>query len=86
MEILGWIVAGFIFWWTAHQHDKKMNENFMNFLIRIENLEYRSQELELLNDNKDDEILVLKERIIDLNERLFQLEKPYQKSIIDDLD
>lgn len=86
MGILGWIIGGCVLMWFAMRHDKKVNENFVNFLIRIESLEYRSQELELLNESKDDEILDLKEKIRDLNERLFQLEKPYQRSIIDDLD
>ncbi|WP_457970642.1 hypothetical protein [Acinetobacter calcoaceticus] len=86
MGIIGLIVAGCVLWWLAHQHDKKMNENFMNFLIRFENIEQRNQELEIFNDNNEEEIKYLKEKVRELNERVYELEKPYQKSVFDDLD
>ena len=85
MFVFGSIVAGCFLWWLAHQHDKKMNENFMNFLIRFENIEQRVRDLEIDIENKDGTIKDLEERVRDLNERIFVLEKPYQKSIFDDL-
>lgn len=86
MGFIGVIVAGCVLWWLAHQHDKKMNENFMHFLIRFENIEQRVQDLEIDIENKDETIKELEERVRDLNERIFELEKPYQKSFFDNLD
>ncbi len=78
MSIFGWIGLGILFYFILSNHDKKMNKNFMNFLIRFEAIEHRVQELEILNDSQDNEIQDLKEKIRDLNERLFELEKPYR--------
>ena len=86
MNILGLIIGGFVLWWFAHQHDKKMNENFMNFLLRFERIEQRVQDLEIFNKNNEEEIKYLKERVRELNERVYELEKPYRKNIFDDLD
>ncbi|MFW2042660.1 hypothetical protein ACG94V_21050 [Acinetobacter sp. ULE_I001] len=77
MEILGWIVGACILMWFAMRHDKKMNENFLNFSIRVDLLENRIQNLEISNNDKDRTIDDLEKKIRDLNERLFQFEKPY---------
>lgn len=74
MGVIGTIIVGGILWWLAHQHDKKMNENFMNFLIRFENLENRAQELEISNEYKDRDIKDLEEKVRDLEERIFKFE------------
>lgn len=86
MEIIGWIAVGAILFYMANRHDKKMNENFMNMLIKHENLEERVQTLEYYNQDKDKTIEHLQERVRDLEDRVFELEKPHQRSILDDLD
>lgn len=78
MSFIGWIVAGCIFLYAAHQHDKKMNENFMNFLIRFEKNEYRIQELEILNESQEKDIEDLRDKIRYLEEKLFKYENPYK--------
>lgn len=77
MEVIGWIAFGCVVWYLASQHDKKMNENFMNFLIRFEKIEQRVQELEILNELKDKDIIDLEDRIRDLEERLSHFENPH---------
>lgn len=77
MNLFLFIVVGCIVWYVAHQHDKKMNENFMNFLIRFEKSEYRIQELEILQKSQEKDIEDLRGRIRDLEERIFNYENPY---------
>ncbi|MDB0280629.1 hypothetical protein CTY88_03955 [Acinetobacter seifertii] len=77
MSLFSTLVVGVIFWWAAHQYNKKMNENFMNFLIRFEKIEHRVQELEILNELKDKDINDLEDRIRKLEERLFDYENPH---------
>ncbi|HFD2140499.1 TPA: hypothetical protein ACF2EA_000211 [Acinetobacter baumannii] len=78
--------VGAVIWWTLDQLEKKMNENFMNFLIRIESLESKVQELEVINEYYEKDIEFLKEEVRELNERIYTLEKPYQRSEFDHLD
>lgn len=74
MGIFGWIVIACILWWAAHQYDKKINENFMNFLIRFENIEQRVHDLEIDIESKEQAIKDLEGKNRDLNERLFKFE------------
>lgn len=77
---------GVILWWCLDQLEKKVNDNSMTFLIRIENLETKMQELEIINEYKEKDIEFLKEEVRELNERIYTLEKPYQRSEFDHLD
>ncbi|MFG0661784.1 hypothetical protein ACF8DZ_11290 [Acinetobacter sp. WSY_1] len=77
MEVIGWLAFGCVVWYLASQHDKKMNENFMNFLVRFEKIEHRVQELEILNELKDKDIIDLEDRIRDLEKRLSHFENPH---------
>ncbi|MGL2989175.1 hypothetical protein ACSVHR_03055 [Acinetobacter nosocomialis] len=77
MEFVGWIIFGCVVWYLASQHDKKMNDNFMNFLIRFEKIEHRVQELEILNELKDKDINDLEDRIRNLEEKLCKYENPH---------
>lgn len=86
MSIFGWIGLGILFYFILSNHDKKMNENFRNFLSRIENLEYKIQEMEIANNLKDKYADGLEKQVIDLKRRVFEVEKPYQRGILDDLD
>lgn len=86
MSIFGWIIITCIFLWFAHQNDKKMDENFLNSSIRTDFLEKRIEELEISNRYNEESIEHLRTQVRDLNERIYELEKPYQKSIFDDLD
>ncbi|WP_375036856.1 hypothetical protein [Acinetobacter sp. RW6] len=78
--------VGVILWWGLDQLEKKTNENSMSFLIRIESLESKVQELEVINEYSEKDIQFLKEEIRELNERIYTLEKPYQRSEFDHLD
>lgn len=77
MEVIGWLAFGCVVWYLASQHDKKMNEKFMNFLVRFEKIEHKVQELEILNELKDKDIIDLEDRIRDLEERLSHFENPH---------
>ncbi|MDH2620537.1 hypothetical protein QDT42_08225 [Acinetobacter baumannii] len=77
---------GVILWWGLDQLEKKMKENSMNFLIRIESLESKVQELEVINEYSEKDIEFLKDEIRELNERIYTLEKPFQRSEFDHLD
>lgn len=74
MEIFGWIVFACLVWYLASQHDKKMNENFLNFSIRCDYLEKRVEDLEIINEYKERDIKELEENVRDLKERLFKFE------------
>ncbi|MCZ3293833.1 hypothetical protein NYZ61_16320 [Acinetobacter baumannii] len=78
--------VGAIIWWCLNQLEKKVNENSISFLTRIEILESKVQELELVNEYSGKDIEFLKEEVRELNERIHTLEKPYQRSEFDHLD
>lgn len=84
MVIISWILIVCILVWSATRYDKKMNENFINFAVRADFLENRVQSLEILNKENEDSILEHKKMIRELSDRIFELEKPYQKSMFDD--
>lgn len=74
MGVFGWIAIGCIVWYLASQHDKKMNENFLNLSIRCDFLEKRVKDLEIINEYNEREIKDLEENVRDLKERLFKFE------------
>lgn len=74
MTTLGAIIFGAVLWWFAYQHDKKMNENFLNFSIRCDYLEKKVEELEIINEYQERDIKELEENVRDLKERLFKFE------------
>lgn len=84
MVIISWILIVCILVWSATRYDKKMNDNFINFAVRADFLENRVQSLEILNKENEDSILEHKKMIRELSDRIFELEKPYQKSMFDD--
>ena len=61
-------------------------QDTLNFLIRIESLESKVQELEVINEYSEKDIEFLKDEIRELNERIYTLEKPFQRSEFDHLD
>lgn len=84
MTIIGSIIFGALAFYLFYEHDKKMNQNFMNFLIRFDQLDAKVQFLEYENENKDETIKDLYNEINSLEDRIYELEKPYQKSIFDE--
>lgn len=86
MSLFVFIVAGCIAWWLARQNDKKMDENFLNLSLRCDYLEKRVEELEASTRQNEEDIEYYKRKVNTLNQRLHELEKPYQNSIFDDLD
>ncbi|MCM8510906.1 hypothetical protein J0904_02230 [Acinetobacter bereziniae] len=84
MTIIGWIVFGLFIFFLAKRNDEKMDENFMNMAIRLDYLENRIHDLEISNRNNDETIKYQEKTIRDMSERIFELEKPYQKSFLDD--
>ncbi|MEN8320111.1 MULTISPECIES: hypothetical protein [Acinetobacter] len=84
MTIIGWIIFGALALYFSNAHDKKMNENFTNFLIRFDQLDAKIQSLEFDNDTKDETIKDLYEMIDSLKDRIYELEKPYRESFFDD--
>lgn len=86
MVIISWVIVGAWLFYLANRHDKKMNENFINIEIKSHALEERIQHLEYDNQDKDKTIEYLRDDIKDLRERIYELEKPYQRSTLDDLD
>ncbi|MGX2713610.1 hypothetical protein [Acinetobacter baumannii] len=70
---------GVILWWGLDQLEKKMKENSMNFLIRIESLESKVQELEVINEYSEKDIEFLKDEIRELNERIYTLENLFKE-------